>query len=115
MAGKIVYEYETITDSLSPLCDYDDMMVWTPPRPLTQEEYARLTCPDCGEFSPHTFVVHDELWQSVCPPNTQMCCSCFEKRIGRPLNKTDLKPGLGVTDYLEMGYRIFSQPIPQGG
>jgi hypothetical protein len=38
-------------------------------------------------------VLHDELWATIAPPDTDgfLCFDCIEKRLGRGLTQADLK------------------------
>lgn len=51
----------------------------------------RYFCQDCGDEDPGCFIVHDVLWNSICPQGGLICIGCFEKRLGRPLAIFDLK------------------------
>lgn len=57
-------------------------------RPFTRH---RTICQDCEAESPACFIVHDALWNATCPQGGVICVECFEKRLGRPLEISDLK------------------------
>lgn len=54
-----------------------------------------LICKDCGkdifENPVDYFMVTDELWEQYGVGKGLLCLDCFEKRLGRPLVKEDIK------------------------
>jgi hypothetical protein len=53
-------------------------------------------CADCKVVHsfPLMYRVHDELWAKYARPDGKvLCMPCFERRLGRPLEKADLTPG----------------------
>ena len=64
-------------------------------RMLKHDAYGELRecCQDCSEPVLAGPVLHDELWATVAPPDTDgfLCFACFEKRLGRPLTQADLQ------------------------
>jgi len=61
----------------------------------------RIRCVDCGEEKAGEFYqVPDELWAAsgLAPDGGELCLSCFEQRIGRPLVIEDftLWPTMGA-------------------
>ena len=61
------------------------------PRGCSNDISRRYMCQDCEDEGPGCFIVHDHLWSSTCPQGGIICIGCFEKRLGRPLQITDLK------------------------
>jgi hypothetical protein len=53
---------------------------------------AKNYCLDCGSKVPATkyFMVTNDLWDKYGVGNNHLCMGCFEKRLGRLLNKSDL-------------------------
>lgn len=55
----------------------------------------KMVCHDCGknvcENPVDYFMVMDELWNQYGVGRGLLCLSCFEKRLGRPLVKEDIK------------------------
>jgi hypothetical protein len=50
----------------------------------------RFTCQDCGNYDYEMYMVNDDLWKKYGNDNLTLCKSCFEKRIGRKINKDDM-------------------------
>ena len=66
------------------------------------------TCVDCGmpHFHQLMFRVHDQLWAEYAPSiDALLCLPCFEKRLGRRLDKTDLTPNTYVNCRVLQRYR----------
>ncbi|MFA6234975.1 MAG: hypothetical protein WC824_12455 [Bacteroidota bacterium] len=61
------------------------------PDGLVIEELDRV-CPDCGQSFPNPFMVQDSLWEEYGIGKGVLCFQCFEKRLGRKLVPSDLKP-----------------------
>ena len=55
---------------------------------------SRYFCQICSVDDPTPFMVIDDLWNRVCPEGGLICFPCFEKRLGRQIKSTDLKPVL---------------------
>lgn len=63
--------------------------------------WSHTICPGCGANAWHIeergrnvhedFYVHDKLWNRVCPDGGCFCIGCFERRLGRRLNRHDFK------------------------
>jgi hypothetical protein len=45
-------------------------------------------------------MVIDDLWNQVCLEGGLICFPCFEKRLGRQIKSTDLKPEVPVNSLL---------------
>lgn len=64
-------------------------------------------CADCGIecFSTEHImcpIVLDELWKIVAPNNGILCLLCFEKRLGREIKSSDLKPGVPMNSLFNL-------------
>lgn len=53
-------------------------------------ERERFTCQDCGNYDYEMYMVNDDLWNKYGNDELTLCKSCFEKRIGRKINKDDI-------------------------
>ena len=53
---------------------------------------SKLYCIDCKSkvFASKYFMVTNDLWEKYGDGKNHLCINCFEKRIGRQLNRTDL-------------------------
>jgi hypothetical protein len=59
----------------------------------------RIFCQDCLARSYSTFMVKDFIWRSV-GLQGQICLDCFEKHLGRPVVRQDLKEGPQCNEFL---------------
>lgn len=61
-------------------------------------------CHDCGKIYPAMFMLKDEIWDSMVPFGQicQLCLSCAEKRLGRPIVFEDLRPCV-ISDQMLIG------------
>lgn len=59
--------------------------------PTSPHRFDFMVCMDCRQPEPMTFVVHDVLWAAAGLTKGVICPKCFEARIGRKLEITDLK------------------------
>lgn len=76
-------------------------------QPLVWQEHP---CDDCKSLGPRgkglaMFVVKDDVWLSVAGKTDILCIDCFEGRLGRRINVSDLYP-CGNTDTLLLGVRL---------
>jgi hypothetical protein len=60
----------------------------------------RYFCQICSLDEPPCFAVIDDLWNRVCPEGGLIFFPCFEKRLGRQIKSTDLKPEVPVNSLL---------------
>jgi hypothetical protein len=51
---------------------------------------------NCSLVVPLDFVAIDDLWSRVYAEGGMICFPCFEKRLGREIKSTDLKPEVRV-------------------
>jgi hypothetical protein len=64
---------------------------------MGRKQNKQFTCADCGQpgLFEQMFRVHDELWNRYAlSPEVCLCLPCFEERMGRPLEKSDLMTGV---------------------
>lgn len=67
----------------------------------------RRPCGDCGMFLPPLFAVKDEVWLTVADRKDLLCWRCTEKRLGRQLTYSDLKPKAGLTKEMVFWFGVF--------
>jgi len=98
MKNKIKYYYtnERLNDLITSfgfklaLSKYNDLFK---KKCSSQKEYDNWICPDCSKNTiiedRDYYMVTAELWQQYGNRKGKMCIDCFEKRLGRKLNKND--------------------------
>lgn len=69
---------------------------------------ANHSCADCQKYYPPMFSILDVIWITVAPTTIVLCLECFERRLGRLVVPSDLKPS-PLTEELKLGYKIFKR------
>jgi hypothetical protein len=55
-----------------------------------KSEEERFRCEDCGDTDYKMYMVNDDIWKKYGNDTKTLCKSCLEKRLGRPLKKSDV-------------------------
>ena len=78
--GKVISEQKNIKEGL-----FDFF------KSKEDDEKERFSCQDCGEYDYKMYMVNDDLWNQYGNDELTLCKSCFEKRMGRNLEKDDFE------------------------
>jgi hypothetical protein len=61
------------------------------------EKYA---CPQCGDLKGPTYMAKNALYEQTAKGDRFLCWKCFEARLGRPLQPSDMRPCPATLDFL---------------
>lgn len=67
-------------------------------------------CQNCGTeiwSDKNMVMLRDDLWLSIAKPKDVLCDKCIQKKLERPLKKSDFKPGVLCNTWYLQSHKIY--------